>query len=449
MKIALLFARVRAAWTHFLKTRTSASAVFILFGLIQIVVILISVIQMYRRGALAWAQDQDSNVTYCCEPSSNHSIPYKCANCSVDTPEGCIDIPSGSTFGEISPTINQSAFEKILCTCREDPRFLNESTPNYHCFFLDYHKMPTYATMFIVNGAFYLFYVIEGVIEENNYEIYASFVSGLVVIAFSVQRLFFSSWTHEWDDFVQGVVSTCCLVVCSICTYLMRPKFGWVMFSKVGAKPVIQATYLNLRLFQSALKLDLFFHLLMCVICYFYIVYDAKALWEDFLPGVMTLLALGWELWGWYAMLRESLRWAVIFFVFGFVSPLYFIWSLISTNLESFLKEWQYDRITDPSSVFPHLQYIVCFVGVVAGRIWALALGFRAIRNFDKGLKRVLRGEKKAPQSTAAFAQMEVRRIQRPPVVASPPTAPVKSVAVRPAGAAPTPSPRDPTATAA
>ncbi|RKO99591.1 hypothetical protein CXG81DRAFT_14297, partial [Caulochytrium protostelioides] len=170
--------------------------------------------------------------------------------------------------------------------------------------------------------------------------------------------------------------------------YKLYLEFGWKIYKKIGADPVMRTMYRYYQIFLMLLKLDVFFvtgfgiQFLVLVIR----TYDPEfALTIAALPIMMTILVLAV-----YGVRRED-RWIMgLFFVGLLLAVAYFIFKI----LRIYTQVGKYKNIN---------IYLTFFAAVSLAMVLAtMAIAIICYRNFDKGLKPILLRSATSLSSTAS-----------------------------------------------
>lgn len=253
----------------------------------------------------------------------------------------------------------------------------------------DWLKMPCYATILIVAIIFFAFFLWEGVVQENAFELGSFTIAAGVVLFFSVQRMFLSSWSRTPDDIVLFVASIVASVVYCVCSPFMYRKFGWVVFHKLGPAPRLQRMFTRLRFFHTLLNLDYFTHVILAVIALYFFVFD----YETIIIIVAIVLLLGWVIFGRLAVVKELRRATLIFGLLGLVTPPYIIYKLV--------RLWIFPQLFN--AFFPRYQAVIAGVAALLFRAAVLLVAWRQSRIYGQGLRKVLEGG--APPVPTPFKQ--------------------------------------------
>lgn len=399
--------RIKNSFTKFYKKRTWGAVWFVVLGVIQFCSIIFASAWMIGTGLVEEKADHSPNNPLCCE-IKDYDIPANyCIYCTNNI-SGCHNIttPPPYSFPSIQwnmTTDDLAAMMLADCACRRDPR-RNDSDPQgttlpFTCFYVDYRKMQAYGVIYILNGLFFGYYTVYGVVDENNYEVIASLATSAIVVYLSVQRCFISSWVPGNPDYIQFGVSSACLLLCMYCCWVMWPKFGWVMFQRVGAKPDIRKAYLNLRMLETFSKADVMVTLMLTIVIYFYLHYAGAPLTIGVLTGVLSVFCCVWEYWGTArALKRERRAISLVYLIGQLVTPTFYIICLVSYLRPTGF--WEFAG----TPAFPWAAGLATIVLVFACRAVVLILGVYQVKMFGTGLARVLQGD--IPTSGPAIVEM-------------------------------------------
>jgi len=117
-----------------------------------------------------------------------------------------------------------------------------------------------YSSLMLLNALLLLIFALDGVINENAFELLAFVFISITVTTFTTYQFWFAPEKTEkiilWIRFISVSIFTPLNVVFA---YLVYSAFGWAMYRKIGASLSLAAAYKRYQIFLALLKLDLQF----------------------------------------------------------------------------------------------------------------------------------------------------------------------------------------------
>jgi len=235
-----------------------------------------------------------------------------------------------------------------------------------------------YATLMLINSVFISAFAIDGVLNENIFELFAFVVVSIFTLLITVYQFVEQDVTTEVIVLWIRFIAVCIFIPINIVmSYVCYKNFGWIVYKKIGASVEITSMYSRYQQMLALLKLDLQFGINLVVMAGLFLFSDWE-IWVDAGVMALTIIVLGIT-WG---GLRQEKKWAVfIFFVFAPVEPVYIFYKFV-----------HYANHPLDSTIYEPLVYVAGSVAVV-NRLLLMIWVFLCRRNFDKNLKEVFTKE--------------------------------------------------------
>jgi len=241
----------------------------------------------------------------------------------------------------------------------------------------------TFALLLLISCVFCLFYVLNGLFREHQYEIYAFIAAIILVMAYCIFEYSFHPSGRTTIKMVRLIIS-CVLGPPNIvlAVYVAR-RFGWLQFRIIGASEALLQMYGQLKLFLSLQKMDLQATLSILILC---LEQGTTVNLEDELTlSVGTAIAAVWFFLGIIAVQREVrfLVWAIA--ILGLLQPTYVLYMISKVYTGT------YAPVTPDGTISPDhiLKYSILGVGALSILVRVMLLGELALvyKNFGFGLK--------------------------------------------------------------
>jgi hypothetical protein len=231
-----------------------------------------------------------------------------------------------------------------------------------------------FACFVIANG-------IDGILNDNLYEIYFSIGVSALLTGFAVYR-FFEAFTNEADDYILFLVLVVSQVFYFIVAYPLHQEFGWRVYRKVGSDKQIRVIYKRFLIFITLLKFDLMFALINILTSGKGVYNTGWNLALDIIAGVIMLLFF---FLGWKGMKRE-IPWATaVFFGLSIIEPIYIVYNIIELSNSPRLS---------PDANYSEKAIAVLFIATaclfLVFRMLVMIFAVMVWRSYGKGLKDIL-----------------------------------------------------------
>jgi len=237
-----------------------------------------------------------------------------------------------------------------------------------------------YSVLVLVNSILLALFAIDGVLNENVFELFA-FVFISVSTMFFITYQFFSvsgQKTTEASILLIRFIAVCIFTPANaLMSYLAYRNFGWRMYRKIGADPLLLGMYTLYQQMLALLKLDLQFGINLVLIAGFFL-FENYELIGDIAAMILTLC---WAALGWAAIRNEHRKGVIVFFVFSILQPLYICFKFI-----------RYQVDPPRTHLFIPLIYIMGSLAILCRIVLVLFAGV-CRRNFGKGLVNVFKKE--------------------------------------------------------
>jgi len=237
-----------------------------------------------------------------------------------------------------------------------------------------------YSILMLFNSLVLFLFALDGVINENAFEMVA-FAGVTVSVTGIITYQFF--WLREgteiivlWVRFISVCVFTPVNIILSIFVYR---NFGWFVYRKIGASIMMIDMYRVYQQTITLLKLDLQFGINLVMVAWFFLSLELEN-YELYMNIVVIILTFVWAGLGWVSVRLEKKIGIAIFFGFAPIQPAYIIYKLIKM------------RDDVPSKVYRPLVYAMGSASIIS-RILCVIWVIRCLRNFGNGMDRVFRKE--------------------------------------------------------
>eukprot|EP00771_Trimastix_marina_P000278 gnl/Trimastix_PCT/1292.p1 GENE.gnl/Trimastix_PCT/1292~~gnl/Trimastix_PCT/1292.p1 ORF type:complete len:416 (+),score=94.60 gnl/Trimastix_PCT/1292:410-1657(+) len=250
----------------------------------------------------------------------------------------------------------------------------------------DKQRIRCYAIIFFTTVFFHIFYLFEGMYQENILELLAFITTGVVTLSFAIYRVALSNVGTTVDVYILLGVSSIATIMYIVLAIFVFREFGWFVYKTVSADTKLQKIYWNLTFFRTFLKLDLYLHMmLVCIGLFFY----QEAEWEYYVITGGALFLIVWTVLGLLVMRYEKRALAIVWLLFGLVTPPYITLKMID--------------IIEGHPNAPIVQSLLIAIGAAALRICVFVTGIRCVVFFHRGIKDILdersaRSKQKGPK---------------------------------------------------
>eukprot|EP01113_Clastostelium_recurvatum_P005444 TRINITY_DN12439_c0_g2_i1.p1 TRINITY_DN12439_c0_g2~~TRINITY_DN12439_c0_g2_i1.p1 ORF type:complete len:309 (+),score=60.65 TRINITY_DN12439_c0_g2_i1:32-958(+) len=246
------------------------------------------------------------------------------------------------------------------------------------------------SVLMCLSVVFLAYFAIDGVINENRFELVCFLVVSLLITFYSAFNFFTLPDTYTsrpatvWIRFIAIMAFSPINIILG---WLSYKSFGWRLYRKIGANADILHMYRTYQIFLSFLKMDLQFGLTIVLGVGMFLHPDNLELYLDL---VFFLITLGWAVLGWYGIRHELTSLVIVFFMFALVEPGYIIWKIIAA--------------LEPHDEFDQIGYLgpalaLCGLALLCRFLLILWTGF-TFRSFHKGLRQVFEKEEDSREDT-------------------------------------------------
>ncbi|XP_071839826.1 uncharacterized protein [Apostichopus japonicus] len=264
----------------------------------------------------------------------------------------------------------------------------------------------TFAIVLLINTGFCLFYIVNGVFGERAFELLVFIAGVLTLLIYCI--LNFTQTTKSTDQ-TSWIIKLVRLILVGIfgpvdivLGLLIAKQYyqsGNLIFRTVGANLVLQRLYRNMNLCESLLKFDLQLQITLVVL----ILKDGKSLetLEILVLSIGIPFSIIYALLGWLALRIESKVCSIIFLLASLAEPAYIIYKIVNVS-----KNWSEEDLLIQMTI------IVASWAGLGVRILLSVAFFRSFKNFGKGLKDKVYGEKQnprraVPRETSSYQTLE------------------------------------------
>lgn len=236
-------------------------------------------------------------------------------------------------------------------------------------------------TILFINCAFLLYYMLNGIINEKEYDLYINYLITFILITTICTYEFTFHYLDQQMSYIKMIRLVICFAALPISVYLivkMADEISWTEFKIVGASEDFQLIYRQAGYFISLLKLDCQLSICTVVLTFkqgpFYIESGQFILVSIAIPVCLAISIIGYK-----ALRLESFRLTVIFVVAQFLTPIFICYQLY--------------QIYDLPNVDKINDYVIIYASMVLDAMVIVAKGVlmfemkMVLINFNKGLK--------------------------------------------------------------
>eukprot|EP01129_Flabellula_baltica_P013377 TRINITY_DN6187_c0_g1_i1.p1 TRINITY_DN6187_c0_g1~~TRINITY_DN6187_c0_g1_i1.p1 ORF type:complete len:351 (+),score=45.89 TRINITY_DN6187_c0_g1_i1:157-1209(+) len=233
--------------------------------------------------------------------------------------------------------------------------------------------------MVLTSVFFFTFASLDGLFNDNIYELYSAFVITLLIVAFSVFR-FLEPYANDFFDWSLMLVSIGFQIFFVILAYFLYHEYRWTLYWKVGAQKSILNIYKQYILFLCILKLYVMFLLINAMtsgtgFLNENIIFTGIDIIEYIL--VLSLFALGY-----FGAKLEKRGLIYTFLALCFLPGVYVIYTFLY-NIWEFSINVTYESLS--------LTVLTTISGLISCSLMLVVfiLAINVLANFDKGLRDV------------------------------------------------------------
>jgi len=242
-----------------------------------------------------------------------------------------------------------------------------------------------FSALMLVNTILLLLFALDGVVNENLFELVAFVLVNVFVTFFIFFQFFYSYFSNHsedvemailWIRFLSVLIFTPINVILS---FLVYRAFGWRIYRKIGASVELTDMYRVYQQWTAILKLDLQFGINLVMMAGFFLGHSGMELTVDIIALAITFL---WALLGWFTIRSES-RLVYVFFAFAPLEPGYLLWKLVV---------YLHNGQLDSHEIWTIPFYIMGILAVIC-RTMLVTWAYFAFSNYGKGLREVFNKE--------------------------------------------------------
>jgi len=236
-----------------------------------------------------------------------------------------------------------------------------------------------YSILMLFNSVVLFLFALDGVVNENAFELVAFVLVTLSVTGIITYQFFWFREGTETDVLLVRFISVCVFtpvnIVLSIFVYR---NFGWFVYRKIGASIHMIDMYRVYQQTISLLKVDLQFGVNLVMVAWFFLTTELEN-YELYMNIVVIVLTFVWAGLGWASVRMEKKVGIGIFFAFAPIQPAYIIYKLIKLH-------------SSPKDVYAPLIYSMGSASIIS-RIMSVIWVIRCTVNFGNGMDRIFRKE--------------------------------------------------------